>query len=353
MKRFTIPFIILVLMFAVFGNTPTTVQAYSGYPTTSIASVVEGDSVTLNIYNLPKDIDFRVLIGKFGTLGVGGTKVATFDSEDGGTQVFTFDIPDALADETRLAIRIEATEGVPYFAYDWFNNNSDPDDDDASEGVTPPVSPTAITTRIMKVVEGEDVTIKVMGLPKNIDFKVLIGKFGTLGVGGTQVGTFDSAGGGTQTFTYDIPDALIDEDRLAIRIESTEGTKVFAYDWFWNDSDASNDSASEGPSYTPCTSCYYGYPTFTITAVNEDETVTIKTYNLPKDTDFKVRMGKYGTAALGGTEVETVDSGDGGTLTFTFDIPDGLKGLDRIAIRMDSTSSPYFAYNWFWNNDAP
>ena len=63
-------------------------------------------------------------------------------------------------------------------------------------------------------------------------------------------------------------------------------------------------------------------------------------------------MGKYGTAGVGGTQVTTTDSGSGGTMDITYLIPAGLKGLDRIAIRMES-SAGYYAYNWFWNNDAP
>ena len=350
MKRFATLFMVFILLFAVFGQKPTAVQAYSGYPTTSIVSVVKGEDVTIKVYNLPVNIDFKVLIGKYGTLGVGGTQVGTFDSLAGGTQTFTFDIPDALKAEAKLAIRLQATEGVPYYAYDWFVNNTD-------AVVTPTPAPSGYTghptSAIVSAVKGEDVTIKFFNLPKDTDFKVLIGKYGTLGVGGTQVGTFDSAAGGTQSFTYDIPDALKDEARLAIRIELTEGVKIYAYDWWWNNSDPSDDSASEGTSGSPAPSGYTGYPYFFITAVVKDDSVTVKTYNLPKDTDFKVRMGKYGTAAVGGVEVAVTDSGVGGTQTFTYDIPDSLKGLDRIAIRMDSTSSPYFAYNWFWNSNAP
>ncbi|PKN85262.1 MAG: hypothetical protein CVU46_11575 [Chloroflexi bacterium HGW-Chloroflexi-8] len=361
MKRIAIPFIILVLLVTVFGTAPSVVQAYSGYPTTSIVSVVKGEDVTIKVYNLPVNIDFKVLIGKYGTLGVGGTQVATFDSLAGGTQTFTFDIPAALKDEAKLAIRLEATEGVKYFAYDWFVNNTAATVTSTPTTTTPTPAPSGYkgypTSAIVSAVKAEDVTIKFINLPKDTDFKVLIGKYGTKGVGGTQVGTFDSAAGGTQTFTYDIPDALINEARLAIRLEATEGTKYYAYDWWWNNSDPSDDSASEGTSSgstgSTVPSGYSGYPYFYITAVVKDTTVTVKTYNLPKDTDFKVLMGKYGTAAVGGTLVATTASGTGGSQTFTYDIPAGLKGLDRIAIRMDSTSSPYYAYNWFWNSDAP
>jgi hypothetical protein len=38
----------------------------------------------------------------------------------------------------------------------------------------------------------------------------------------------------------------------------------------------------------------------------------------------------------------------------TFDIPASLKGSYQIAVRLQSnTGSGYFAYNWFYNNNAP
>ena len=73
------------------------------------------------------------------------------------------------------------------------------------------------------------------------------------------------------------------------------------------------------------------------------------TNNFPAGQTFTVRMGAYGTLAVGGIEVATTDSGDGGSFTATYNIPDSLKGSQRIAIRMDSPQG-FFAFNWFWNN---
>jgi hypothetical protein len=64
-------------------------------------------------------------------------------------------------------------------------------------------------------------------------------------------------------------------------------------------------------------------------------------------------MGAYGSLGVGGVEVGTIDTGDGGTLTVSFDIPDSLQGLDRIAIRAQSSVSGYYSFNWFWNNTYP
>ena len=60
-----------------------------------------------------------------------------------------------------------------------------------------------------------------------------MGAFGTLGIGGTQVATFNSGAGGNFSATFNIPAALQGSTRIAIRMQSTVGG-FFAYNWFWN-----------------------------------------------------------------------------------------------------------------------
>jgi hypothetical protein len=93
-------------------------------------------------------------------------------------------------------------------------------------------------------------------------------------------------------------------------------------------------------------------PTFNIVGVVEDQRVTIETRNFPANLTFVVRMGRIGTRAVNGTKVGEFNSDKGGRFQKTFDIPDSLKGLAQIAIRADSTSGGYFAYNWFTNNTS-
>ncbi len=93
-------------------------------------------------------------------------------------------------------------------------------------------------------------------------------------------------------------------------------------------------------------------PTINITSVDPGKSVTIQTANYPANTNFEVRMGAFGTRGINGIKVGTLNSGAGGTVTETFSIPDALKGAGRVAIRLDSTSSGHFSYNWFWNGAA-
>lgn len=93
-------------------------------------------------------------------------------------------------------------------------------------------------------------------------------------------------------------------------------------------------------------------PTFTISAVDYGKTVTIKGINfIPNDT-YKVTMGKFGSKGVGGVQVATQGAGTG-SFTATYDIPASLKDETTIAIRLQSPTTGYYSYNWFWNKDKP
>jgi hypothetical protein len=64
-------------------------------------------------------------------------------------------------------------------------------------------------------------------------------------------------------------------------------------------------------------------------------------------------MGSYGSKGVGGVNAGSTGSGIGGALSATYDIPAALASATRIAIRLQSPTSGYFAYNWFWNNTTP
>jgi hypothetical protein len=221
---------------------------------------------------------------------------------------------------------------------------------------------------IVTVVEDDKVTIKTYNFPAGDSFKVRMGAYGTLGVGGTVVDTQASGGGGTFTATYSIPAGLAGATRIAIRLESpTSG--YYAYNWFWNNT--SNATAAPtstpgptntpgGPTNTPAPTAtggaapVSGFPYFYITGVDRDNDVTIQGYNFTKNDTYTVRMNTFGTLGLGGTVADASYATDGdGNFSATFSIPGGLAGLDRIAIRMDSNTTAYYAFNWFWNFDHP
>lgn len=90
-------------------------------------------------------------------------------------------------------------------------------------------------------------------------------------------------------------------------------------------------------------------PTFVITDVIRNSQVSITTRNFPPLQKFKVTMGKMYTKGIDGIEVDETHSGSGGSFKATYTIPKPLRGLDRIAIRLESPSG-YYSYNWFYNS---
>lgn len=198
------------------------------------------------------------------------------------------------------------------------------------------------TFSIVSVVADTSVTIQAYNFPAGDSFNVLMNTMGTRGVNGIKVASISSGAGGSFTATFNIPAALFGRYRIAIRLQSTTGSGYFAYNWFYNNT--AGNSGGLDPIYS-------GIPTFKIMSVDRDKTVTIRTSNFPKNDTFKVLMNYMGTKGKNGIQVATVSSGAGGTLNFTFNIPDALKGQYQIAIRLASTTgSGYFAYNWFYNN---
>ena len=321
-------------------------------PTTSILSVDPGVSVKLRTYNFPKNMDFVVTIGLFGTLGKGGIEVATTNSGEGGSFDVSYDIPDSLKDEKMLSIRLDTGKGI--YAYDYFTNKADGTTTSTSSTSSSTTTPSWYVgypaTSIVSVVAGESVSIKTYNFPPNRTFTVRINHFGTLGVNGTEVGTYESGGGESKEVTFNIPDGLKGDAKLAIRFETSD-KYYYAYDWFNNVSGGTTSSTTYGTggpyTYDPA---YTGIPSTTIVSVKVDESVTVKTYNFPKNQTFRVLMNDFGTLGVGGTEVATLDSGDGASQEVTYTIPDSLKDNDKIAIRFETSNGYYYAYDWFDNN---
>ncbi len=208
---------------------------------------------------------------------------------------------------------------------------------------------------ILAVVRDQSVTIQTANFPANDSFTVTMGEFGTRGIGGVVVDTTKSGNGGSFQATYDLPASLAGSTRIAIRLHSpTSG--FFAFNWFWNNTASVTTPPSPAPSPTPLPTPappgFTGFPTFSIVSVVKDQTVTIKGVNFPANDTFEVLMGAFGTRGIDGINVGSTKTGIGGALSATYDIPSGLAGSLRIAIRLQSPTSGFFAFNWFWNNTA-
>ncbi len=205
------------------------------------------------------------------------------------------------------------------------------------------------TIAIASVVQGTSVTVLGSNFPPNDTFWVRMNYMGTKGVSGTIVETVTTdASGNLSDTTYSIPSALQNEYKVAIRLISPD-TGYFAYNWFYNNTTTSGSSSGSTSSST-----YSGYPTFSISAVQQDTNVTISPSNFPPNDEFYVRLNWMGTQGISGHVVQIVTTDANGALNDTvYYIPDFLKGSYKIAIRLESPTSGLYAYNWFYNNDAP
>ncbi|MFN3308544.1 MAG: hypothetical protein ACK44E_04980 [Anaerolineales bacterium] len=234
-KRITIAITLLmvsILSFAGLGGiNPPTASAYSGYPYFYIISVVPDTSVTIRAYNFPANDTFNVMMNKIGTKGVKGIVVDIISPGSGGSFTATFAVPNALKGQRQIAIRLQSTTGSGYYAYNWFHNSP------AKFGTGGPYTsgykgyPTISVT---KAVKDKYIILQMYNLPKNDQFKVLMGKFGTKGVKGVEVASFSSGAGGTQNIKVKIPKSLKGVSPIAVRIQSTSGSGYFAYNWFYN-----------------------------------------------------------------------------------------------------------------------
>lgn len=338
-----------------------TVQS-STIPTISVVSVKADESVTIRTHDFPAGYNFVVTMGYMGTAGIGGTVVATTESGNGGSFDVTYPIPEGLRGQQQIAIRLQTEHLYPYYAFNWFYNNTAPAP--PSEGGTGGMSGyTGIPTfKITAVDPDKSVTIETNNFPANQTFTLTMGAYGTMGIGGTAVDTFDSGAGGTFSKTFAIPTAYHGYERIAIRAQTAHTNPYYAYNWFFNNSTGTlsentqlnemgkggEDDVTQQP--TPIPPVFYDTPTFKVCGVMQNGTVTISTSKLPANQTFTVLMGPMYTQGIGGVQVGTFNSGDGNEQQQTFTIPTELHGAYRIAIRIQV--GDYYAYNWFYNTTA-
>lgn len=323
-------------------------------PTISITSVVTDTTVTIQTANFPANQNFTVTMGPMGSQGVNGYVVATTNSGAGGSFSATYNIPTQLKGSQQIAIRLQTSHAYPYFAYNWFWNNTSTTGTGGIPGYTG-----VPTFSIVSVEAGKNVTIQTANYPPNQAFTVTMGPMGTQGINGIVVGTLNSGVGGALKATFNIPAQLQTAYQVAIRTQTAHAAPYFAYNWFYNNTTTTGTGGQPPATPPPATPppppppVYTGTPTFSVCAVVQNSTVTIKTKDFPPNQTFQVTMGPFGTQGIGGYQVGTLNSGVGGALTATYTLPPQLIGASRIAIRTQTAGAyPFFAYNWFYNTTA-
>jgi hypothetical protein len=197
------------------------------------------------------------------------------------------------------------------------------------------------TISIVTVKVGESVTIHGADFPKNTDFTVRMDTFGDLAVGGTVVATTNS-GSGSFDATYAIPAGLKNEKTIAIRMDAATGW--FSYNWFDNKTSSSGGGVVVTPTPTPTS----GKPFIDVVGVDKNKAVTLQAGRFPASTTYTVRVGPFKDFFKKYVVTGTINSGSGGSFKFTVQLPDAVKDVDMITVRLDSSTGGY-AFNAFKN----
>jgi hypothetical protein len=375
MSKFYKYLIAAVLVIALVIPTGMSIVKANKIPTFDIVSVVPDEVVTIQTYDFPAGKTFHVLIGRYGYFGIWGIDVGTTDSGKGGTFTATFKIPAELKGVPMLSIRLE-DRVTDYYAYNWFKNSivevetpvaasGETTDETATVATSAPVEEIKHPSFIISSVDsGKSITIQGSDFPEFEEFNVLMGVYGTVGIGGEKVNTQKTGSKGEFSATYEIPADLKGAYTIAVRLES-DYSDYYAFNYFFNTtympttvttteaSSAATAVATSASVANPIAeSSYQGYPSFTVTKVTKDTTVEIDAENLPMDETFTVYVSDFnGTNQP--IKVGTLDSGKAGKATGSFSIPADLKGVSQISVRLSGDTTGYFAYNYFFNKDYP
>lgn len=211
--------------------TPPPSTTTSGSGKISIVSVEEDESVTISAKNLPVNRLLKVWFDWKNQKGVVNSLYAgTVRSDSYGELEETIKLPVGIHDRREVGIRL--IDGSSVSASLWFLNVTS---DDGTGGSSPSGSGKGIPYFvIVSVKEDDSVTIKAYNFPTKKEFRVLMGKMGTEGVNGTKVETYKTGKDASFTATFDIPSKLWNRDQIAIRIEASDGSGYYAYNWFYN-----------------------------------------------------------------------------------------------------------------------
>jgi len=341
------------------------VRIPNGGPKFWVADVQRGESVTIRVAEFPKGRTYQVLIGIPGNFMSDATRVGTLKDSQGVNFSRTFNIPKDVRHKTHLAIYIwdksDNSHGYDIFANDTgFNFKTE-------MSFTPVHRSSAQSAgKSVGIFNGPTVWIGKQGFPKTFDVAFNdfydVGSYSIfIGVNNDDfpavlVGFADQSKGPRFTKTFEIPGELKSADQLKVAVVNAfnghSGSMAFIND--------------EGyPSVVPkgfFTTTYVGDSTYkydsratpftNILNVVPDGEITLQVFNFPADKDFIVKMGPMGTRGINGFVIGTQNSGEGGSFIATYPIPPQLYGSEMISIRMDSTTSDHFVYDYFLNKDG-
>ena len=329
-----------------------------------ISNVERGESVTVGFTDYPKGKTYQVLIGLPGNDFGKGYIVGHLNDAKAPNFNKTFDIPKEVRHKTHLAIYIvdwsDKSHGYDIFTNDTGYNHK------TEMSFTPVYRSSAQSAgKSVGIFNGPTVWIGAKGYPNTFDvafddfylpgnYTIFIGP-NIPGQPSIIAGYATELNGPRFTKTLDIPAELKGYDELKVAVvnafngHSGSMAFIFADGYPYVDPEGNfstvhgTDSSGYSSTATPFTN---------ILNVVPDGEVTLQVFNFPANKDFIVTMGPLGTRGIGGYVIGTQNSGDGGSFIVTYPIPSQLAGSDYISIRMESTTSSHFVYDYFQNHSA-
>lgn len=94
-------------------------------------------------------------------------------------------------------------------------------------------------------------------------------------------------------------------------------------------------------------------PSIAIVAVVKNQQIILSATNFPANVDFYLRVGPYSSFFTNYKVVMNFNSGSGGSFKLTVNLPDIVKDVDLVTVRVDSmgVQPSVFAYNAFHNKN--
>ncbi|MCB2180181.1 hypothetical protein KQH54_03565 [bacterium] len=328
-----------------------------------IKDVVRGESVTIGISGMPDGKTFQVHLVKPGTDFRSVQKVGTISYLRGENFTVTFKIPKELHSETHISIFVwDPIENN--LGYDIFANETGYNSNMLMSFTPVHRSSSQSAGKSVEIFNGPTLWIEDKGFPNS--FNIVFDDFTGEGSYTVFIGSNNSSFqniivgyAGEQpvekfTKTYDIPDELKSFDELKVVVvnafNGNSGSMAFRYQEGYPSvvpyGAYTTSYLSSATSYTKAT------PYTSILNVVPDQEVTLQVFNLPADKEFIVTMGPLGSRGVNGYVIGTQSSGEGGSFIVTYPIPPQLYGSDMIAIRLESTTSGHFAYDYFKNAEG-
>jgi len=293
-------------------------------PKIHIIAVAENETVTFEIEDFPEDKVFDVTLGYIYSRGKNGYPVGSFNSSDVADD-FTFTIPQELVDEYRISIRAQTDDTFPYYAFNWFYNNS-------TNGVASNGTSTASTE------------------------ETSVSETGTGGVEEAQTNEGAASSGGEQTVIAAVEVAELEEvpsfeicqveqnESVGFEIGNFPADKVFTVKMGVMPNYEKMEPYHNGR-MMPKNEMNWGMP---MPQHGQPQHPTPPMY--PPEMEKPMKPPKIWIPYYEAGTFETVENGN---TFYTLDIPSELTGAYRISMMMHSDDTyPYYAYNWFYNNDA-